>query len=365
MSYVAGPTGSGPNGRRLRAGLTLTELLIVLAVISLLVSLGLPAFARTVEMGRSVICKNNLRQAVNILRTRGVEELDVPGASAGAVPSGGHWAGYIASEGGVRLLQCPSDVIPTGVDALKDCYIRQWGYEGSTGGSGTDITNLYDLVSGMPIEDEQVKYQYRGATNDEGGDWYPGFDWVIALNDGQAPDENQALVKVDSCASFLITFDGAYVTFKPLGQHPDEGSWWWNWSDHYLCMGDPYDSNGWEGDVLVRLMGKGYSERNAAVTIFTKASYGLNELLNQLRPRAGQLWLADYSEFLMDLDGLAAHEPLDGRTDNGEFMCRHLGRANMVSVDGAAQSITRDELVAQYDALVNDPGEHRESILEP
>ena len=330
-----------------------------------LAGMVLPAFLRANELARTVVCKTNLRQIIEILRTRRMEKFDMPGAEAGEVPSGGHWAGYVSQTAGLRLLQCPSDVVAVGVDALKDCYIRQWGYEGSTGGSGQDITSLYDLVSGMPIEDEQVKYLYRGETNETEGGWYPGFDWVIALNDGQAPKDNQAMVKIDVCASFLITFENNYITFKPLGQHPDEGSWWWNWSDHFLGLGDPYDSNGWEGDVLVRLMGKDYDEHNSSVTVLTKASYGCNELVDQRRPRLGQLWLADYSEFIMDLDGLTAHQPLDERTDNGEFMLRHLGRANRVLVNGSVETITRDELIKQYEAFANDPDGQRESILEP
>ncbi len=49
--------------RRLQtAGLTLIELLIVIAILSILVSLLLPVLARAREAGREIVCTSNLRQ---------------------------------------------------------------------------------------------------------------------------------------------------------------------------------------------------------------------------------------------------------------------------------------------------------------
>src|SRR5205807_1596476 len=45
-----------------RSGLTLVELLVVMAIIGMLVGLSLPAVNAAREQGRATVCKNNLRQ---------------------------------------------------------------------------------------------------------------------------------------------------------------------------------------------------------------------------------------------------------------------------------------------------------------
>jgi prepilin-type N-terminal cleavage/methylation domain-containing protein len=45
-----------------RNGFTLTELLVVMAVIAILVALLLPMVARSKAAGQSTVCKRNLRQ---------------------------------------------------------------------------------------------------------------------------------------------------------------------------------------------------------------------------------------------------------------------------------------------------------------
>ncbi len=53
---------AGFTAKRGGMGFTLTELLVIVAIISILLSLLLPSLHRAKESGRSVICKNNLHQ---------------------------------------------------------------------------------------------------------------------------------------------------------------------------------------------------------------------------------------------------------------------------------------------------------------
>ena len=55
---LAGPGRAGPR----RRGITLAELLILIAIIALLVSILLPALARAREAARRAVCLGNVRQ---------------------------------------------------------------------------------------------------------------------------------------------------------------------------------------------------------------------------------------------------------------------------------------------------------------
>jgi prepilin-type N-terminal cleavage/methylation domain-containing protein len=93
--------------RRLRAGFTLVELLVVMAIISVLASLLLPALASTKSKARATQCLNNLRQ-IGIASTLYASDND------DSLPRSEHqgqtWVASLRPYGGTtNIYRCPSD----------------------------------------------------------------------------------------------------------------------------------------------------------------------------------------------------------------------------------------------------------------
>lgn len=105
--------------RARRAGFTLMELLVVVAVIALLISILLPSLSRAREQGKSTVCLSNMRNLM--LATQMYEQ-----SYDGHFPSAGYYHGgqaneadkswiiQLANEYGKQrdMLRCPSDLSP-------------------------------------------------------------------------------------------------------------------------------------------------------------------------------------------------------------------------------------------------------------
>lgn len=71
------------------AGFTLVELMIVIAVIGLLASIAIPAFARARETSRATLMYSDMRTAASAFEVYAMENSDYPPNSApGVVPAG-------------------------------------------------------------------------------------------------------------------------------------------------------------------------------------------------------------------------------------------------------------------------------------
>lgn len=280
------------------------------------------------------------------------------GNSGSCIPNAGSWLSVVADRGLEYLVHCPSggELLPGGLTSLSNLWIRQDGHEGSIT-PGVWYSNLYDLLSGRAVADVQVGCYYQGKEYgtglQEGGSYRgAGRGWIIDLYGGPPPD-NVALVGIATCASFAITFGGADssgIEITPLGNHPDHphtGSG----SDHWITRGDPSNPS-WDNDVLIHLTGMGYGVVEPSITLSGGGShYGMNSLVDTRSPRADQLCLVEYTGDLVSLGSSHCDDPFDGDQSNGEIMARHLGRANLVKVDGSVMSMTKDELENEFDQL--------------
>ncbi len=107
---------SGPSVFPVRWAFTLVEMLVTLAVIAILASLLLPAFAKTKESGRAAACLGNLHQ-IGLALQMYVDEnrnhmpvmYDFPLTNAPATPTNSIDTVLAAQLGSPRVLRCPSD----------------------------------------------------------------------------------------------------------------------------------------------------------------------------------------------------------------------------------------------------------------
>jgi prepilin-type N-terminal cleavage/methylation domain-containing protein/prepilin-type processing-associated H-X9-DG protein len=96
---------------------TLIELLLVIAIISLLVSILLPALSRSRQLGRATVCLSNLRsmsESVLMYADNNDGRLPTGGlAHGGSVDETAAWINTAARElGSDRISHCPSDQSP-------------------------------------------------------------------------------------------------------------------------------------------------------------------------------------------------------------------------------------------------------------
>lgn len=75
------------NKRVSRTGVTIVELLVVLAIIGVMVAVLMPAVQRTREAARETVCRNNVGQ-INLALSQYAEVADIPAANSDATISG-------------------------------------------------------------------------------------------------------------------------------------------------------------------------------------------------------------------------------------------------------------------------------------
>ena len=78
-----------------RSAFTLIELLVVIAIIAILAAMLLPALSNTKEMGKKILCANNMKQvgALHGQYTNSNDDFIVPDVQPGVLEKGGNWKG--------------------------------------------------------------------------------------------------------------------------------------------------------------------------------------------------------------------------------------------------------------------------------
>jgi prepilin-type N-terminal cleavage/methylation domain-containing protein len=140
----------------MKKGFTLIELLIVVAIISILTAMVLPAIYRAKEKAREVSCMNNLKQMGIILLLYAEDNDDwlPPGAwgEAFRIRAGVSMVLFKRYKVSKQLVTCPSG----------DMYRRYYGNPGWTWPSTGDAMMSYHYVGGDGGAPKNLSYSFYG-----------------------------------------------------------------------------------------------------------------------------------------------------------------------------------------------------------
>jgi prepilin-type processing-associated H-X9-DG protein len=126
----------GKAGRTNAAGLTLVELMVVVAMTALLSALLLPALSTAKEKSRRAVCKSNIRQLVMVLQEYAFENEQYLPSSA---DNKGYFHSIILSDavfsnlvelasGNSNIFYCPNIVFSSDPGAMPQQHILNTGY---------------------------------------------------------------------------------------------------------------------------------------------------------------------------------------------------------------------------------------------
>ena len=335
----------GTVARRSPAAFTLTELLIVLTVLGLLITIVVPSFNRAIELGRSTVCKHQLSQMGTAMWALGAEEDHVRAYAGLRVPDYVRWDDLLFRGKMIDLTICPSDdlTVTDPLEGLRELYVHQisWQY----GWEQNFDTGISDILDGGDINDDQFIAVYQGTTY-AGAAPITDVDTLLAPMGGVLLDNQVALAMGHS--TILMTIKEQYVIVEEFVRDPE----WWNanWSktgsDHFLCKGPGDD---WAEEKVRDLTGR---NRNPVAELYAniyQISYGMNSLVSPVTPNQNQLWLVEYTDRDVFLHDSPLDQPFDSDQTNGEVMPRHLGRANVLFVNGVIRSMSKSAIQAEYD----------------
>jgi prepilin-type N-terminal cleavage/methylation domain-containing protein/prepilin-type processing-associated H-X9-DG protein len=285
-----------------KAGFTLTELVVVIAVALVLVGISIPALAKARSHGRLVTCANNLRQihAAFNLRTSGPAPLV-------RLPDAGEWQGLVAgsAQAADRLLWCPDGTAAEAADGPSGIVFNTWH------GNGQGNPNSSRLHGQAP--------------------WRPYFEHIS--------DDRWIEVRF-------------YMPNRPEIRLVVEHTRLSGESWQAVVLEEPET---FRTDAILLSDGKRMTNIAAGAAIEYSATrptdYGYNLMASNLTdPRMPRVLVMDYTQSIIDFDGL----PLAANDDDSISRIprdRHLGRINALMSDGSVQSFDGPAIDRHSDEL--------------
>ncbi len=296
---------------------TLVELLVVIAILALLVSILLPSLYQAKEHALSAICQSNLHHL-----GQGLGGDDI------GLPAPGAWLGAAGRMGTQENLFCPKHEPEESDGDFSDVYIVQR--------PGWFFSSIQDLLDGKQVVDNQVLLNPPGIAGDHG--WNP-----------EDPGPNEALICIDDDGACMITLSGP-AKIRSIDPPGDGGLCG---SDHWVVKGPGdgawiretitmLESDSADERLLMRLTGQGYADKlDPDVEIGgPPTSYGMNDLVAPHGARSEQILLIEYNRSVAYWGGTG--NVIDDMYER--VAARHLGKANLVNVDGSVVGMIPDDI---------------------
>ncbi len=313
-------------------GFTLAEVLVVVAVITLLVAILMPTLNGAFSAAHDAICKGNLFHIAQTLHSN---------TSANAnISSGYNWLGVTLgnSENSMDLIWCPADTRSHSVfnsDSLMRTLQQFYNLQFNTNSlTAYDCSFYPDIFAGRKVPDPQVWAIYpRGGVNQppiNGSPWSP-LPTVA---------ENQAFIGTDNDAGVLITFRADSILFE--SQVPPDSV---GYSRQFVVKGAgtppsplaigalPDDA---DDKMIIHLWGMDYKQLAPPVSISMGAqtSYGINGLVREKVWRPEQYLLMDANTLVIEAESSSKTDFLDE-----VVMPRHKEKVNVVTCGGDVKAV--------------------------
>ena len=317
-----------------RKAFTLTELLVVVAILALLLTIIAPSFSNAVAMARAAICRNNLQklgQAFSLSSSararKGPEQIIGDGVRT-AYPEPEAWPGIprdAVSED--EIYKCPEDetIAAESTGALKDveyaCEFGKWPL---------DVVGEYGAYKSRRGTCPQRGPYTEYLLQDDGG--YPNGQFINMSFNGWVDIDGGCRV-YDS--GVLLSFGN--IQQESVGCVPDWSGAYGGYPTGINCCGD-------QNDILYRGQGafggdpKLQNHRGQFWQLpdwQAQTNYAINSCAYKYSFGSGIIVLVDYrEETIVEIDTPVESQALLLQS------ARHLGKVNYLKADGSVKTET-------------------------
>ncbi len=338
-------------GRRLPAGFTLMELIVVVSIIAMLVALLIPEVTAARALGRAAVCQNNLRQ-IHTAYTKWTDELSRQDGQSFRVYN---WPGallpHVAGQTGV--MTCPEAGEFTAMPMEQALGVRM--YHGRF-----DYTIYLDGPFAAKMSDTQYQACKRAG--------YMHHGMVLSRYSpysGYVPDGNDSVVWF--CIEEIIPESAGKDGLQqgdPARDYEDIRMRVTDNDDGTFMLYFDLGSGGLNADILNLGTGEnlytipaGYPRQPRSAGpfegAFSDCSYGMNETVDPLRSGPGKILVIDYEHVVVRLKQPWSDEEFDPDGDGLPSFARHRQRINVLFTDGGVKRMRPQDIDPASPSIAN------------